>query len=279
MVSHCFIREDPVIRRDEILTARMLESMAMLPNALQELAHGNYGDGFVSGLGFEERDGSIWLQPGIVKHKNIFFLLRRPFDLGAMVEEHRKVAVTGRNFRILLLDKFDERNVDGVLHTSPPLVIEPAESSQRGLTIGVFSDQSALRLPSPDASDFANEYTQTARLNILETPWACRDSQSTFHPLIFQGIAARLARKEIRTSLDDALMFAIYDRGHVSMPALRHYIISQGGRWPGDERREIFKALCPCLDYAPEVRVGWREPIQKAGVKKKEPPTILTRED
>lgn len=269
----------PQFAHDAILTLGMLENLAAFPRELLQLGCSNLGDGMLAGLDFVERDGTVWLEPGIVRHEGSFFLLRQPLDLSAIVEKRRAGGIMGVNFRLVLQKPYFTRQQDGVEHESLPLSVIPAGEEFSGLSVGVFSDQDRLKLPDLTARDLYAEYTQPARFRLLQTSWACRHG-ATFHPIVFRGIASKLQQKSDKTALDCALLMRIHEQGFASMPSLRLYVENQGGSWPGEDRLKIFNELCACLDYQPEPLAYVEAKIRpKKEEPPKAPPIILTRKN
>lgn len=274
-VYYGFVNRLPIIEPDAILTCGMLRDMAAFPHVMLALSYSGFGDGFVAGLDFEYQDGSVVLTPGIVRSKGRFYILGEKFDLGAFAKKYCENPV-GNNFRLVLGGTLQRRIEEGVRQDSLPLYVLPEREPADGLTLAIFSDQrKELALPAPEAEDPLEEYGQAARLNLLETPWACPGG-ATFHPLVFRGIAHKLENKVRKTAFDCALLMEICNHCVASFGALRIYILNQGGEWPENDRRRIFKELCGCLDFEAPVSVmaapGKAPSVSKDSL---QPPTIL----
>lgn len=227
-----------------ILRSEQLQTLERFPREFLQTIFADFGDGILSGLDFVKRDEKIFLTAGLVKLGEKFFFADK-VNLSTLMTEKPQ----GKRYRFVLGTP-QRTTTNGVITEKISLEVKPLEEPFVGMEFGRFKAK-FVDLPSPNAEDLFDEFTEDDRLNLLHVPQAIR-SGTTFHPLIFRAILSLLERKEKPSPADMALMIQLANSEAVSLPALKIFVKCTTVEWRDGSPEEIFKSVIEAVKVVHE---------------------------
>lgn len=241
-------RKELRFERRSILTAAQLRAIEKFPREFLRLTFGEFGDGILSGLDFVKRDKEIFLTAGLVKLGENFFFADE-INLSTLMN-----GLSGGMRYRFVLGAPQRTASEGVITEKISLEVKPLEENFNGMEFGQFK-AGLVNLPSIDAENLFDEFTRDSRLNLLHVPQSVRGG-TTFHPIIFRAILARLERKENPSPADVALMLRLADGETVSMHALKIFVKCKEIAWRDDSPEEIFKSVIAAVDAVQKISLS-----------------------
>lgn len=229
-------RNELHFERRSILTAAQLRAIEKFPREILRLKYLDFGNGIISGIDFENRDGEVWTTEGLVKIGN-FFYYADEINLSALT----KNTDDGVKY-IFALTEPTRTSKENVTTEKISLEVKQLEENFTELEFGKFTSGLGINLPSIDAEDLFKEFTKQSRLNLLNVPYSVRGG-ITFHPYIFRAVLLQLEEKENPSPADTALMIHLANFGVATIPALKIYVKSNEVKWRDDSRENIFKSV------------------------------------
>ncbi|MCR5833916.1 MAG: hypothetical protein K6G55_04620 [Selenomonadaceae bacterium] len=251
----------------DILTAQMLEETYRYPREFLHIVHATYGDGILSGLDFESRDGDVYLTAGIVKYRDRFYIHPRDVNLDKWLRLQHLAG--GREYFLCLVNS-DTTNADtlenGVVSRSKVEVkVFPArEYEDDSILLGKFRfDLNRIHLPSLKSEEEGKpfeEFFQSGLLCLLDVQYAHPQGGTTYHPFLFRAIRDYLEQKKPLSPYDFVILSEIQNHGIVAESTLKSYVAANDKKNSPPvkmTREELFRATTEFLQelYLPS-RMG-----------------------
>lgn len=204
-----------------ILTKEMLDLLYQYPRQFMQLFSDNLADGILCGLTYTGGPSlaELVLTPGVLWWQQSFWISKDPVPLCQVLGNTLN---DGQPYRLEMRSAGDEETQGNVKISRLQLCVVPANSKPDGPDFGHFIwNQSLTRLPQ-NWDELQKSLRNTSFFDVTNVP-AAHTGEATFLPLLFDYLRQALQKKDIRNSLEDAMLVQLLEKGTLSLETLRIY--------------------------------------------------------
>lgn len=231
----------PLFEEKRVLKKEMLENLRDYPRDLFDIQHLEYSDGILVGCRLEADGAGIVVQPGILRHKGVPYVLRAACRISCRAD--------GRlvYLKVRFMDKAIGSGQEEYL--SQVYADGEAPDSDNEMELGRFKLQPGARLRTEytDFYDFATEYDTVGRIHV---PYAAPGGISIW-PSILQRYAAALAETGTQNPWDCAFCLnGLQAKEAMPYGEIRAYLNARLGQSEEYTNEQIYAALRSILQEA-----------------------------
>lgn len=231
----------PLFEEKRVLKKEMLENLRDYPRDLFDIQHLEYSDGILVGCRLEADGAGIVVQPGILRHKGVPYVLRAACRISCRAD--------GRlvYLKVRFMDKAIGSGQEEYL--SQVYADGEAPDPDNEMELGRFKLQPGARLRTEytDFYDFATEYDTVERIHV---PYAAPGGISIW-PSILQRYAAALAETGTQNPWDCAFCLnGLQAKEAMPYGEIRAYLNARLGQSEEYTNEQIYAALRSILQEA-----------------------------
>lgn len=231
----------PLFEEKRVLKKEMLENLRDYPRDMFDIQHLEYSDGILVGCRLEADGAGIVVQPGILRHKGVPYVLRAACRISCRAD--------GR--LVYLKVRFMDKAIGSGQEEYLSQVYADGEvpDSDNEMELGRFKLQPGARLRTEytDFYDFATEYDTVGRIHV---PYAAPGGISIW-PSILQRYAAALAETGTQNPWDCAFCLnGLQAKEAMPYGEIRAYLNARLGQSEEYTNEQIYAALRSILQEA-----------------------------
>lgn len=231
----------PLFEEKRVLKKEMLENLRDYPRDLFDIQYREYSDGILAGCRLEADGAGIVVQPGILRHKGILYVLKDAYRIPCKADG--KLIY----LKVRFMDKAIGSGQEEYL--SQVYADDAVPDSDSEMELGRFKLQPGARLRTEytDYYDFATEFDTVGRIHV---PYVAPGGSSIW-PFILQRYAAALAETATQNPWDCAFCLNSLQMEE-AMPyrEIRAYLNARLGQSEEYTNEQIYTALRSILQEA-----------------------------